>query len=107
MLLECPATRPAQLRPGARALADEALVWRAAGRRERRMIGGRAPPGNQRDGRPTGGVRIPASASAAISVAVRPASASTSSVCSPGSGAGLRTAAGVEENLAAGGMTLY
>src|SRR5215469_16439186 len=36
MLLECPATRPAQLRPGARALADEALVWRAAGRRERR-----------------------------------------------------------------------
>src|SRR5215471_7975092 len=39
MLVECPATRPAQLRPGTRALADEALAYlHVAGGLERREL---------------------------------------------------------------------
>jgi alkylation response protein AidB-like acyl-CoA dehydrogenase len=52
-------------------------------------------------------VSTPASASRVISSSVRPASASTSRVCCPASGAGRRTVAGVAENRVGGGMTLY
>src|SRR6185437_11744627 len=49
----------------------------------------------------------PAASSSSISASVNPASASTSRLCWPGSGAGRRTFTGVAENLVGEGIILY
>ena len=74
---------------------------------QRRPAGPVQPAGARLPGPARSPVSTPASASRVICSSVRPASASTSRVCCPASGAGRRTDAGVAENRAGGGMTLY
>ena len=87
--------------------AVHAAIPDACRRTQRRPAGSVQPAGARLPGPARSPLSTPASANRVISSSVRPASASTSRVCCPASGAGRRTAAGVAENRVGGGITLY